>query len=586
MALGGLLALYDAAEVVLKPVFGALSDRVGAKAVLLGGLIGFALATEVFSVSNEPGPLWAARLGQGAAASAFSPAASALVARLNPKAKQGRAFGSYGFYKSIGYTAGPLLGGALAAAGGLRLVFVVMSVPAGAVAVCAALAVPHVPPIAKSRQTLLDLARRLADGAFLRPTLALAFATGALSIGVGFLPVLGWHAGLGTVTTGAAVSLLALCAALTQPRAGRALDAGRLDTGTGVAAGLAITAVGLAAGMIPGLAGMLIAAVLIGVGTGVITPLGFAALASATPPERIGATLGAAELGRELCDAGGPLLVGAVAVGAGLAAGFGTLAALTALAAPLTRASCRAASSRCAAAGRACAWPRRRGRHCSLSRHGLLRGHPDRGRRQVECVRILRFIGPLQPRHPAQPSPCHSRDLRSQSSPVARPVARSDGDSVAAANGASGRLAVLLEFTNIGTRSGMVHGRQGSDDARGLPGTCHAGYGAASSVVTKARRLLLVICPVTVCTDAARAPGLTREKLSRWMPVTRGLGTPPRQPMGGCLAAQSNGPRDDGRGCGMRVAGTGSGRRQCRVLQHLHDRRHARRRQRWLVHDR
>jgi hypothetical protein len=39
-------------------------------------------------------------------ASAYSPAASALVARLNPAAKQGRAFGSYGFAKSIGHRAG------------------------------------------------------------------------------------------------------------------------------------------------------------------------------------------------------------------------------------------------------------------------------------------------------------------------------------------------------------------------------------------------------------------------------------------------------------------------------------------------
>jgi MFS family permease len=38
--LGLLLAVYDGAEVVLKPVFGALADRVGAKPVLLGYLAG------------------------------------------------------------------------------------------------------------------------------------------------------------------------------------------------------------------------------------------------------------------------------------------------------------------------------------------------------------------------------------------------------------------------------------------------------------------------------------------------------------------------------------------------------------------
>jgi MFS family permease len=87
LVLGGLLALYDGAEVLLKPVFGNLADRVGARPVLLGGLAGFALASTVFVVAGSPGWLWAARLGQGAAAAAFSPAASALAARLTPAAR-------------------------------------------------------------------------------------------------------------------------------------------------------------------------------------------------------------------------------------------------------------------------------------------------------------------------------------------------------------------------------------------------------------------------------------------------------------------------------------------------------------------
>jgi len=113
MTLGVLLALYDGAEVLLKPVFGILADRIGARPVLIAGLVGFSLASATYAVADQPGWLWAARLGQGAAASAFSPSASALVARLNPAARHGRVFGSYGFYKSIGYTLGPLLGGVL-----------------------------------------------------------------------------------------------------------------------------------------------------------------------------------------------------------------------------------------------------------------------------------------------------------------------------------------------------------------------------------------------------------------------------------------------------------------------------------------
>ncbi|MET8413001.1 MFS transporter [Streptomyces sp. NPDC005195] len=156
-----------------------------------------------------------------------------------------------------------------------------------------------------------------------------ATATAALSVGVGFLPVAGAAAHLGPIATGAAVSLLAACAALVQPRAGHALDHHRLTINAGLTAGLAVTAAGLAAAVLPGLTGILLAGVLIGAGTGLITPLGFAALAAASPPERLGQTMGAAELGRELGDAGGPLLVAAVAAATTLTGGFAALAALT-----------------------------------------------------------------------------------------------------------------------------------------------------------------------------------------------------------------------------------------------------------------
>jgi MFS family permease len=79
---------------------------------------------------------------------------------------------------------------------------------------------------------------------------------------------------------------------------------------------------------VPGLPGILPAALAIGAGTGLVTPLGFAALATATPPERLGRTMGSAEVGRELGDAGGPLLVGGIAVATTITGGLLALAAL------------------------------------------------------------------------------------------------------------------------------------------------------------------------------------------------------------------------------------------------------------------
>jgi MFS family permease len=272
-----------------------------------------------------------ARLGQGAAASAFSPAASSLVAQLSPAGRRGRAFGSYGSWKGLGYTLGPLVGGAVVAGSGLRGLFAVMAVLAAGVTGWAALAVPAVAPSPRARQTLADLARRVGDAAFLAPTAALATATAALAVGVGFLPVSGAARGLGPVATGAAVSVLALTSALVQPRAGRALDAGRLSPRAGSAAGLVVIAAGLALVLVPGLVALLGCAVLVGAGTGLVTPLGFAALAAAAAPGRTGQTMGAAEVGRELGDAGGPLLVAAVASAASLGAGYAALAVVAAV---------------------------------------------------------------------------------------------------------------------------------------------------------------------------------------------------------------------------------------------------------------
>jgi hypothetical protein len=78
------------------------------------------------------------------------------------------------------------------------------------------------------------------------------------------------------------------------------------------------------------------------VGTGLITPLGFAALAASTPKERLGQTMGTAELGRELGDAGGPLLVAGVATYASLGLGFVVLGVLLAVGAVLARGRRRA----------------------------------------------------------------------------------------------------------------------------------------------------------------------------------------------------------------------------------------------------
>jgi MFS family permease len=123
-----------------------------------------------------------------------------------------------------------------------------------------------------------------------------------------------------------------------QPWAGRARDDGRLRETSGMAVGLGLAAVGfVCAALLPGVVGLLIGGIAIGIGAGMVTPLGFAALASTTPNERMGETMGSAEVGRELGDVGGPILVAVIATTATLSTGLiGLALALAATAVTVT----------------------------------------------------------------------------------------------------------------------------------------------------------------------------------------------------------------------------------------------------------
>ncbi len=331
LAFGLTLALYDLAEVLLKPLFGALSDRVGVRPVIIGGLLAFSAFSVVGAVVPGMLGLVIGRFGQGAAASAFSPSSSAAVARLTDDATRGKYFGRYGSWKSLGYALGPLIGAVLVVWGGLPALLWALAVLGLVAAAWVAVAVPRVAVLPRKRVTLVDLGRELIAPGFLIPTLVLAATTGALAVAVGFLPLLGRQAGLDTVWSMAIVTVLAIASSVAQPVVGAAHDRGRISVRTGAVGGLALIAAGIAlAAVTQSPAALVVTALLAGIGVGVATPIAFSHLAASTPPERMGRTMGSAELGRELGDAGGPLVAGAVATASVPAFGLAAVAALTA----------------------------------------------------------------------------------------------------------------------------------------------------------------------------------------------------------------------------------------------------------------
>ena len=106
---------------------GAVSDRIGRKAPMVGGLVALAAATLLFAYSNGLPWLFAARLVQGAADAVTWVVGFALIAdRYGPK-ERGRVSGIVMSGTSIAFMVGPSLGGWLYEAGGIRAPFLLVA---------------------------------------------------------------------------------------------------------------------------------------------------------------------------------------------------------------------------------------------------------------------------------------------------------------------------------------------------------------------------------------------------------------------------------------------------------------------------
>jgi DHA1 family multidrug resistance protein-like MFS transporter len=127
--LGGIaFSITGGADLLASPFLGRRSDTLGYRRVLLICLAGAALASAPqFFVTNY----WsfvAARFGLGLFVGGILPTANALVGRLAPPAERGAVFGATASAMFLGGSLGPLSGGAIAAAFGVRWVFLVVAI--------------------------------------------------------------------------------------------------------------------------------------------------------------------------------------------------------------------------------------------------------------------------------------------------------------------------------------------------------------------------------------------------------------------------------------------------------------------------
>ena len=313
---------------------GLLSDRVGRRRVIVGGILAFALGMFCVGVAQGLPLLLAGCLLFGAAGVATFPIGAALLGDVTTPGQRALAFGLYTTAMGGGFTIGPLLGGQLAERAGTGAAFIVGAIIALAAGALAFLILPRPHRDAvnagtgRSLRGILALARRADLALACLGTLLISWTfNGAIST---FFPLYGDALGLSAATIGGLFALRALVSAF-----------GRLPNGI-LARALGNQAVMLAALVIDALAMLalafahqpwLLAILLIGEGLafGGYLVAGQTFVADRTTVENRGTAVGLYAMAGSVGATAAPASLGAVADRWGLAAIFGTTGALLAV---------------------------------------------------------------------------------------------------------------------------------------------------------------------------------------------------------------------------------------------------------------
>jgi DHA1 family solute carrier family 18 vesicular amine transporter 1/2 len=128
--IGLLFGSFGVTLLLVSVPMGAISDRIGRKGPIVGGLIALAAASVLFAYADTLPWLFAARLVQGAADAVTWVVGFALIADLYDSSEHGRITGIVMMGTSFGVMFGPTLGGWFYEIGGIRLPFIAVAVMA------------------------------------------------------------------------------------------------------------------------------------------------------------------------------------------------------------------------------------------------------------------------------------------------------------------------------------------------------------------------------------------------------------------------------------------------------------------------
>ena len=141
--IGLLFGSFGVTVLAVSVPMGSVSDRIGRRLPLVGGLIVLAAASVLFAFAPSMPWLFAARLVQGAADAVTWVVGFALIADLYTARERGRVMGLVMSGSTFGFMVGPTLGGWLYERGGARMPY--LAVAALAIVAAAGFAALHLP---------------------------------------------------------------------------------------------------------------------------------------------------------------------------------------------------------------------------------------------------------------------------------------------------------------------------------------------------------------------------------------------------------------------------------------------------------
>ncbi|MCC6671905.1 MAG: MFS transporter [Planctomycetes bacterium] len=112
LSVGLLMASFSAMQFLFAPFWGRLSDRVGRRPVLIGGLVGTSASYLVFAFADSLGLLFASRIAAGFFGANVA-TAQAYIADVTEVQDRAKGMGLVGAAFGLGFTVGPLVGGEL-----------------------------------------------------------------------------------------------------------------------------------------------------------------------------------------------------------------------------------------------------------------------------------------------------------------------------------------------------------------------------------------------------------------------------------------------------------------------------------------